>query len=236
VPYRYDEPACDCPGEHEYLDLKSFVWSRQVVLVKDQDPLGPNYFFVHDDLGNETLEPAFNLWSLTTDVEIKGNHAFLPGQWGVDLDVFIAEPAKPRTIVRELAHKNASANSGNFERLHKRKFEERQKLLRVFNQPGGGGFALAVYPREPNEPKPEFAALPDLPGVKVTLPSQTHWIIASRKEVTLKEKEFSFTGTVAVAKRSSDGRMDVSLLAEGRFESGEQVLEARGPAHLEIGN
>jgi len=236
VPYRYDKPACDGPGDHDYLDVKPFVWSRQVVLVKDQDPLGPNYFLVHDGLsGNEKLEPAFNLWSLTTDVQVKGNRAFLPGQWGVDLDVFVAEPAKLRTATGEVAHHHGSLNSGNFAKLHKRKFEERQKLLRIFGKPGGGGFALVVYPRKPEEPKPEFAALPDIPGVKVTLPSQTHWVIASRKEVTLKEKEFTFTGTVAVIKQFSDGRTSVSLLTDGRFRSAKQVLTGTGPVHLNIG-
>jgi hypothetical protein len=235
VPYRYDKPACDCSGgEHEYLDVRPFVWSRQTVLVKDKDPMGPNYFLVHDDLtGNEKLEPAFNLWSLTKEVQIQGNRAFLPGQWGVDMDVFIAEPASPPTVIRELAH-NASAIAGQFQALHKRPFEERQKLLRVLGQPGGGGFCVVVYPRKPNEPKPEFSALPNIPGVKVTLPGQTHWVIASRKEVTFQEKPFTFSGTVAVIKQFGDGLSSVSLLSKGRFQSAKRSLQSPGPAYFTV--
>jgi hypothetical protein len=235
VPYRYDKLPCDCAGgEHEFMEVTPFVWSRQVVLVKDKDPLGPNYFVVHDDLaGNEKLEPAFNLWSLTKEPQIQGSRAFLPGQWGVDMDVFIAEPVAPRTVVRELAH-TACGLSGQFQALHKRPFEERQKLLRVFGQPGGSGFCLLAYPRKANEPKPEFAALPNIPGVKVTLPDQTHWVIASRKEVTLQEKSFTFTGTVAVIKQFGDGRGSVALLSGGRFESGNNILQSPGPACLTV--
>jgi hypothetical protein len=235
TPYRYDNIQCYPTPEISMINAKPFVWSRQTVLVKDKDPSGPNYFVVHDDLtGNEKLEPAFNLWSLTKEVQIQGNRAFLPGQWGVDLDVFIAEPPAPRTVARELAHQNASANAGRFQVLHKRPFEERQKLLRVFGQPGGGGFCVLVYPRKPDEPKPEFAALPGIPGVKVTLPDQTHWVIASRKEVTLQEKAFTFSGTVAVIKQLGDGRWGVSLLSGGRFESAKHVLHSPGPACLTI--
>jgi hypothetical protein len=238
MPYRYDLPHCYNFGptsEAKKVQVTPFVWSRQVVLVKDENPLGPNYFFVHDDLtGNEKLEPAFNLWSLTKEVQMEKDRAFLPGQWGVDLDVFIAEPSQARTAVREVAHGNGSIYGGRFSMLHKRPFEERQKLLRILGQPGGGGFAILVYPRKPDEPRPEFTALPNIPGVKVTLPNQVHWVIASRKEVTLQEKGFTFVGTVAVIKQFSDGRGSVSLLAGGRFESGKRVLQSPGPAHLTI--
>jgi hypothetical protein len=234
VPYRYDLPHCYAWGQGRWTEVAPFTWTRQVILVKDEAPKGPTYLFVHDDLtGNEKLEPAFNLWSLTKDVQLRGNRAFLPGQWGVDLDVFIAEPTSPRTAVRELAHKNASANAGRFQALHKRAFEERQKLLRIFGKPGGGGFAVLVYPRKPGEPRPEFAALPNLPGAKVTLPDQTHWLIASREAVAFQGEGFAFEGTAGVIKRYADGRVSLMLLAPGTIRCGGETLHAPGPASLE---
>jgi hypothetical protein len=97
--------------------VKPFTWSRQVILVKDTDPKGTSYLLVHDDLtSNRDLEPAFNLWSLTKGVEPKGDQPFhtFSGQWGVDLDVFVAEPAAPRIGFGELAHQNASVNAARF--------------------------------------------------------------------------------------------------------------------------
>ena len=244
APYRYDKPDCYGWGQHKPVEVTPFTWSRQVILVKDEDPMGPNYFFVRDDLtGNEKLEPAFNLWSLTKDPVMGGKPIAgdltadaaltLAGQWGVDLDVYIAEPAPARIAVRELAHTNASVNSGRFSALHGRPFEERQELVRVYGEPGGGGFAVLVYPRGAGEPSPQFAALPGVPGVKVSLPDQTHWVIASREPVAFNEGRLSFRGTAAVVKQFAGGRVSLTLLAPGRVAFGTLSLEQREPATLE---
>ena len=236
VPYRYEKPDCFAGFDFgKPTEVPPFLWSRQVILVKDADPKGTSYLLVHDDLsGNQRLEPAFNLWSLTKGVEPRGDQPFhtLSGQWGVDLDVFVAEPASPRIGFGELAHQNASVNADRFKRLHNRPFEERQSLFRILGKPGDG-FTVAIYPRKPDEPKPQFARLAGVPGVKVTMPNETHWVIASRTPVTFSEGPLSFSGTAAVVKQFADGRASLTLLAPGKLSLGALTLESDKPATRE---
>lgn len=233
TPYLYDKVQCYPTPEISMITVRPFTWSRQVILVKDRDPAGPNYFFVHDDLaGNWRLEPAFNLWSLAKDVRLDGNRAFLPGQWGVDLDILIVEPTSPRIVVRELAHQNASVQASRFKSLHKKPFEERQKLLRISGKPGRDGFSVLVYPRKPGEPRPELTPLAGNAGVKLTLPDQTHWVIASRRRVSFVEEPLHFNGTAAVVKRFADGRVVLALLAPGDVAFGRLRLQRGEPAVL----
>ncbi len=237
VPYRYDKP--DCHADMNWgkpTEVPPFTWSRQVILVKDPDPKGTSYLLVHDDLsGNEKLEPAFNLWSLTTGLikrgETPGAHT-LVGEWGVDLDVFLIEPMDRMLKGGSASHRNASVNANRFRELHKRPFEESQWLFRILGKPGDS-FTIAIYPRKPDEPKPEFARLAGVPGVKVRLPKETHWVIASAKPVTYSEGQLSFSGTAAVAKQYADGRASLTLLAPGKLSLGAATLESDKPATKE---
>ncbi|MBS3762179.1 MAG: hypothetical protein KGZ25_02630 [Planctomycetes bacterium] len=235
VPYRYDRPKCWKNGtEFEIVEVPRFRWIRQVVLVKDEkDPMGPNYFVVNDDLrGNKKLEPALNLWSLTKSVEYKGNALkgdvtvngplHLPGQWGVDLDIFVARPESARIHLAELGYRGRRYDR-EFRPLHGRKFEERQKLVRVLQEPGGS-FTVAVYPRKPKGPKPVFSRLKGATGVKVEVGGQTHWVILSPRLVSYKEGPLDFRGTAGVVKKHSDGTVKLDLLAPGRLSYGELEL------------
>jgi len=111
---------------------------------------------------------------------------------------------------------------------------ERQKLFRIEGAKGGKGFSVLVYPRKPSEPRPEFVAIAGMSGVKVVLPDQTHWVVASLRPVEFQDGDLHFRGSAGVAKRYADGRMSMTLLAPGRIDYGKTVLDARGPATLEV--
>jgi len=111
---------------------------------------------------------------------------------------------------------------------------ERQKLFRIERAKGGKGFSVLVFPRKPAEPEPKLAAIPGVSGVKLVLPDQTHWGVASRDEVEFQDGDLHFRGTAGVIKRFADGRMSMTLLAPGRIDYGKTVLDARGPATLEV--
>ncbi len=135
-------------------------------------------------------------------------------------------------MVRELAHQNASVQASRFKSLHKKPFEERQKLLRISGKPGRDGFSVLVYPRKPGEPRPELTPLAGNAGVKLTLPDQTHWVIASRRRVSFVEEPLHFNGTAAVVKRFADGRVVLALLAPGDVAFGRLRLQRGEPAVL----
>jgi hypothetical protein len=188
--------------EFEKVQLKQpFTWAREYVFVKD-----PGYLLIADDLaGSAELEPAFNFWCLAKDArETAPGQYTLTGQHGVDLDVFVLEPRAGRVQLGEWGHKQGFLGGG----------EENQKLLRLFQQPGNGGFRVLFYPRKPDEPTPKVEPVADGAAVKLTLPGQTHWIILNKQAGKITDGPLKFTGRVGVAKRGSDGRLEQRLLAK----------------------
>lgn len=99
----------------DYLHGRLGSWERQILFVKDADPLGPNYFVVRDT--TQPAERAANwwLWVYTKqDLEAKGNVVHAVGQDDVDLDIWLNPPTVaelPRKSVRTL-RQEAAAKKG----------------------------------------------------------------------------------------------------------------------------
>ncbi len=238
IPYRYDMPRCWKLGtKFETVKPPPFTWTRQVVLVKDDDPMGANYVVVHDDLSrNSTLEPALNLWSLTDGILQNGRQVasrvtakgplHLPGQWGVDLDIFVAEPRSAPIMTAELAYQSRRYDAV-FKRLHGRKFEERQQLVRILQKPGGN-FTVAVVPRKPEETQPEFEALDGISGIKMTVGDITHWVFVNATPADFADGPVRFSGTAGVVKKNGN-QVSLHLLAQGDIHYGDVKLSGDHP-------
>jgi len=192
-----------------------FRWSRQTILVKDDTPNGHAYLVVADDLsGNRELEPAFNFWCMAKEVTQDGRHLHLTGQYGVDLDMFILEPAAGRIQTGEYSADKL----------------ETQKLVRVFGKPDGTGFRVVLYPRKPEEPKPKVESLANGKLTKVTRPDQTHWILLSKEPAAVADGPVSARGTAAVVKRWANGRSQLTLLEAGSISHAGQTLSGERSA------
>jgi len=201
-----------------------FQWTRQMLFVKDDTPEGPNYLYVTDDLrGNSELEPAFNFWCLATNVVQNRRQLFLNGQFGIDLDMVVVEPASGRIQIGEWGHHQTHLVGGSG-------LNENQKLVRVFGNTDGGGFRILFYPREANEPMPRVDSLEHGALVRVMLPDQTHWLLLSKTPITVTDGPVKLTGTAAVVKRWQDGRIRLILLAPGKVECAGKVLESAQPS------
>ena len=73
----------------DYLCSSQEGWERQVLLVKDPDPLGPNYFVMRDTIA----QPAANwwLWLYTgRSLELSNDVLHVTGIHDVDLDIWLA--------------------------------------------------------------------------------------------------------------------------------------------------
>jgi hypothetical protein len=209
---------------HQTQLQRPFRWVRQFAFVKDQKPDGPCYLVVADDLtGNEELTPAFNFWCLANDVkEVAPRHFHFTGQHGLDLDMFALAPREGRVQLGEWGHKQGFL-------VGERGLEENQKLARVYGPRGGQGFLAVLYPRKPNEPEPQVETLADGRLVKLSLPDQTHWILLSREAIDVADGPVKISGTTAVVKRWSDGRVAVTLLAKGRIDCDGLAVDSAEP-------
>jgi hypothetical protein len=230
LPYFYrneGSPAPWAPQESKFekVELKHpFQWVRQFAFVKDDNPEGPSYLVIADDLsGNQELEPAFNFWCLANDVKETGNRQYhFTGQHGIDIDMFVLKPDEGRIQLGEWGHRQAFL-------VGQQGLEENQKLVRAYGKPDGKGFLVVLYPREANEPVPKVEFLADGKLVKLILPYQTHWILLNKEPVTVADGPIRMTGTAAVVKRWNDGRVRIILLAEGKAECGNVKVESKTP-------
>jgi len=184
-------------------DVPPQQWQRFIMFVKDEEPLGPNYFLVRDSF-QASLPTDWNLWCLADELKIDGSRATFKGKFGVDLDVFIV--GEPKKIV-------TGAWGPDW---------ERQKLLQLQQDVNVGYFAL-LYPRKDGEPVPEFAAIAEGKGVRVSLPGRTDWAFLSEDRAEVKEGEVEFSGRAGVARRA-DGRLQLLILDGERIVLGDFVL------------
>jgi hypothetical protein len=217
------------------------TWDRRVVLLKDPDVTAPNYLVIRDSFsGNTTLPTDWNVWSLSSDVKWEGNHAVATALYGgVALDVFMLEPAAPQWTTGEWAHHFLPGNTAPlWQALHKGvSFEERQKLLRVPQGPGGGYLAV-LYPRLAAEPAPRVEALPDGAGAKIVTPLGTDLALLLPQPGTATAGEATLEGSAATVRRQA-GRLVLSLqegtrlTATGPWEISQPT--AAGGVYVEAG-
>jgi len=188
-------------GDQE--DVPPQLWRRFIMFVKDPEPLGPNYFLVRDRF-QASLPTDWNLWCLAEELKIDGARATFKGKFDVDLDVFIAQ--EPKKIV-------SGAWGPDW---------ERQKLLQLQQDPNVGYFAL-LYPRKRGEPVPEFTALAEGKGVRVTLPGRTDWAFLCEDSVEVKEDDVEFSGRAGMVRRE-EGRQQLVILHGDRIAVGDFAL------------
>jgi hypothetical protein len=162
------------PPAHE----PTLAWLRQALFVKDDDPRGPHYLVLRDTTrGGQATQWQFWAASQLLDtpaaVAAAGANAkpaadILPartlppgdrytalGQFGVDLDFFIASPANtPRSTLRYGAPDN-------------NRVPEYQDLLHL-QQPGDGSYYVAIVPRPHDAAAPAFSTLAGGKVIKVS--------------------------------------------------------------------
>ncbi len=218
LPYFPTTPEAVAPDPNQKRvmeDVAPFTWQRRVLAVKAQQEAEPSYFLVRDDFTAPCAPPTFSYWVMAKDIAFEGNRALATGQFGMDLDLYVAQPAQPVLTQWQWNHGNWGG--------------ETQVCMRV-NLPKGEPCAVLIYPRKAGEPKPDFTTIADGNGIRINLADQTHWVIASPKEITVQDGDLSFTGTSCVVKKLADGQVMVTLLAPGELRFGGKSFRSKKPA------
>lgn len=185
-----------------------FKLTRQYVFVKSADPQGPNYLVIRDTMPDNTdHRPALNLWCLADKLEVNGQLATYTGQHGVDLDVYVAEPARLSVVTHKAAHTNGRDLTAHYTQTFGKPFKEEQILLQIPQQPGGGFFTVLV-PRKAGEPAPKFETLPGGNAVRVTFPDRVDTIVLQPAGSTVEVDGKTITSTAALLVQQG-GKLDV---------------------------
>jgi hypothetical protein len=208
------QPAAD------YLHNIQTHWDRQMVFVKDADPLGPNYFVVLDSVAaNAPRAGAWWLWLCTPEEpSLDGATVRMKGSDDVDMDVWFAPSAAPL-----LAAQKGGARGIKTEELtltiHSGGPKPPTQRGLTLSIGASASLLWAMYPRLNTKRPPTIAALAGDKGVKVESVAGTDYVFLALEPFEFKEGGISFKGKAGVIQVRGK-KVDLTL-----FEAGEIAFD-----------
>jgi hypothetical protein len=226
------------------LGKSPITWRRQVLFVKDDAAGEANYLLLRDSVsgGQPTM---WQFWTLSERIgtlnDMKNRDSFLAGkpgnsvveprvlqgdrftalgQFGVDVDYYVAAPTNtPRHTLR----------SGE-EYAGQTVFQD---LLHL-QMPGDGAYFVALFPRKPDEPTPNFHTLGAGRIIRVSGHFGTDYVFLDGKESEVSAEGVFFRGSAASVQDRKSGRV-LALGARGEVRHEGYGLAAEFPVSLRIG-
>ncbi|MHB9131608.1 MAG: hypothetical protein ACYDBB_11040 [Armatimonadota bacterium] len=225
------------------------TWQRQALYVRDALPGGMNYLVLRDTVtGGQPTQWQF--WTLSKQliipgqsetvvedggqpealapraaVPLTGNRFTAIGQFGLDLDYYVASPTDtPRHTLR---YNSVSPVSGVV-----RGFPLEQDLLHL-QLPGDGCYFVTLVPRDHAAASPAFATLGDGTVIKVTgaFGTDYHFLTSTEREATADKA--TFHGTAASVQDRPTGLV-LALAAPGAIRYGTYGITAPLAASLQV--
>jgi hypothetical protein len=171
-------------------------WQRQIAMVKDRDPNGPNYFVMTDTLDAESVPATWRLFVRASQIRPTGSGVTIVGVEDVDLDVVFVRPPGAKLQVHS-DHVNLAIRAR-------------------------GGVTAVLYPRLKTEQPPQVTALADGKGVKLATPVGTDYVFLDPTDFSFSQGPVAFEGKAGLIKvrggrqiKSQPGPCDVAPGWEG---------------------
>lgn len=225
------------------------AWLRQLLFMKDADAAGANYLVLRDTI-NTPQPTIWQFWTLSEKIatpeeardreacladapgeqtaeprELRGDRFTALGQFGVDLEYYIAAPQDtPRYTLRageEYAFFDFSGGTRDY-----------QDLLHL-QRPGEGAYYVALFPRRVGEAVPQFATLGEGTVIKVSGDFGTDYCFLSGEETEATAEQAQFSGTVGSVQARAGHRV-LALGAQGSVRYQNYALAAAFPASLRL--
>lgn len=201
-------------------------WVRQVLFLKDADPAAPNYFLLRDDfLADQGLPGEWNIWTLAEAVDTSSSPAVVRSRYGVELEVYMAEPARPHWSTRQDTNRFLAHPSVPY--LVDEQWLEVLTNLRA-EQEAGKGFLVVLYPRKTGEQKPGYETLAGGAGVKVQTPRGTDYAFLSAAPIVWEGEGLRFEGRAGAIRRRGEEWTVVFAEAGQATVAGRRIVAA-GP-------
>ena len=205
-------------------------WKRQLLVQRDADAAGPGTIFLRDSVtgGQPT---SWQTWFISNGIvsaadrsavnrrarlpdivpsrRLEGDRFTALGQFGVDSDVFVAEPREtPRQTVRWGRSYGYTPLNG---------LEETMDLLHL-QRGGDGAYVVAIHPRRANDSVPQFATFADGRIVRVHGEFGVDYGFLSDDDAAAQADDVHFRGTAAVFSDRGD-ELRVTLMAKGGLQT-----------------
>ena len=199
-------------------------WRRQLLVQRDADPAGPGTIFLRDSVAG-SQPTSWQTWFLSEGIvpagtradapretaqlrpsrDLQGDHLRARGQFGVDCEIFVAEPSETR---RQTVRWGRSYDYWPLNGL-----DETMDLLHL-QRGDDGAYVVAIHPRRQDEPVPEFASFADGRVVRVHGPHGVDYGFLSDDDADVMADDVRFIGRAAVFSEHSDS-VRVTLAAKG---------------------
>ncbi len=177
--------------EFDYVRGTRRGWQRQIAMVKDADPNGPNYFVMTDTFDQQSVPATWRLFARASQIKPISGGVTLVGLEDVDLDVLFVRPtgAKP-----EIHTNHVSLPIGS-----------------------SGSVTVVLYPRLKQERTPPLTAVAAGKGVKIGTPAGTDYVFLDPGSVSFSQDAVTFEGKAGLIKlrggkpiKSEPGACDVA--------------------------
>jgi len=204
----------------DYLRGERAGWNRQILFVKDDDPLGPNYFLIRDSVLSGR-EADWRVW-IATDAapSITQNPIRTAGRFEADLAVFFADPADVRPTTSQITRRSGA--SGFPSR------ESTQHCLQV-KMPSDQPLAAVLYPVMKDQPTPKMTALADGRVVKIESEYGTDYAMLALQNFRFEADGIEFYGKAGAVQVRPKG-VRLSLPRRGRLTYRGTTVENRDNA------
>jgi len=204
----------------EYLRGERIGWHRQILFVKDADPLGPNYFLVRDSLPDDRLG-TWRVWMATDEAPpVDANPVRAKGLFEADLAVFFAEPARPAAATERVTRLAGASGYGHDKR-------HRTQRALVVKMAKGQPLAAAIYPLMKDQPTPRMTSLEGGRVVKIQSDFGTDYAMLGLEPFQFRADGIEFDGK-AGAVQIRPGGIRLSLPTKGKLALGGKSIEHAG--------
>lgn len=243
-------PGVARPGVLPAAGQPPVTWQRQAAWVHDDTPGGVQYLVLRDTItGGQPTQWQF--WTVSQRLEtpgaapteadadadapaatpsgkavaLHGDRFTAIGQFGVDLDYYIAAPTDtPRHTLRYSARSEVSGVVAAF--------MCEQDLLHL-QLAGDGSYFVALFPRKHDEPAPKFTTLGNGSVIKVQGTFGTDYLYLAAADGAATAEAASFTGTSASV-QDRPQKMILTLGAAGSVACRTYGLTAPAPASARL--
>jgi len=208
--------------EADYVRGKLEGWTRQILFLKDEDPMGPNYFLITDTMLG-AAPATWRLWLTGPNVALEPQAARFSGAGKVDADIVFLQPQAPELTVEPLSRQvYGNGEDGVYK-------QQTVTLHGLSAKAKTRQFAVVIYPRLKGEAAPKIIPLAEGRGVKVEGGAWTDYLFQSDKAFHFQEGPLEFEGTMG-AVRIRGGKGVLSLGGKGRISWQKNTLESEEPA------
>ena len=217
----------------DYVSGLKVSWRRQVSLVKDDDPLGSNFFFIRDR-HHVRLGSAWRLWLAVEPgrgrVDLHSHGATVSGADDIDFDLFFYRPENLGLKIEQAEQDARVAN------LDGRVGPVKLNKTAVIATPGSlAAVSCLVYPRLKWETAPQVIWHANGRIAQVILEEGTDYVFMASptgsdegREFRTSSRELSFSGSSGLV-RVRNNQTVLSLGAPGTIRFGDKSLISDAP-------